>query len=170
MTAGITIDQFLRRDYESERECEFVDGSLEERTGGEMAHGILHVEVGVWFHKHRDEWKIDCLMSYSVWVSPTRIRVPDLVITSDRLREGIRVTPPLLCVEILSPEDEPVRLLPRLADLAAMGVANIWLLDPAQRTAFTVSEMRLERVTSTRISVPDSPIYLDLPEIFSALD
>ena len=170
MSAAITIDEFLRRDYENERECEFVDGVLEERTGGEVAHGLLHVEVAAWFWKRRRDWSINCLMSHSMWVSGTRIRVPDIVITNDRLREDIRTTPPLLCVEILAPEDAAVRLLARLCDLAGMGVRHIWLLNPADRTGFTYTEKGLEPVVGTRLSVPDSPVYLDPPEIFSALD
>ena len=170
MSELITIEQYLRHEYENERECEFVDGVLEERTGGNMAHGILHGEVGAWFWQHRSEWNIGCLMSYSMWVSGTRIRVPDLVITNDRLREDIRVTPPLLCVEILAPEDHPVQLLRRLDDMIAMGVGNLWLLDPIARVALTYTKAGLVIFEGDRLSIPDSPIYLDLPEVFSALD
>lgn len=170
MTELITIEQFLRRDYENERECEFVDGILEERTGGDMAHSTLHVEVGVWFRRHRTAWNIDCLMSYSMWVSQTRIRVPDLVILNDRLRENIRTTPPLLCVEILAPEDRPVQLLRRLEDMMVMGVNHLWLLDPTARAALIYTKAGLAIFEGRRLTIPDSPIYLDLPEIFSALD
>jgi Uma2 family endonuclease len=166
----ITLDDYLHRNYESERECEFVDGKLEERTGGETPHGILHAAAASWFWQLRAEWNIDCAMSYSMWVSPTRIRVSDIVVMNDKLRENIRITPPLLCIEILAPEDIPARLLPRLDDFVAMGVAHIWPLDPIDRTAFTYTNAGLKLADSARLTVPNSPIYLDLPEIFSALD
>jgi len=121
MSATITLDDYLHRNYENERECEYVDGVLEERTGGEMPHGRLHVIAASWFWEHRREWEIECYMSYSMWCSPTRIRVPDIVVTSDRLHETIRVTPPLLCVEILAPEDFPTHILRRLDDMLTMG-------------------------------------------------
>ena len=101
----ISLEDFLHRNYEHERECEYLDGLLVERTGGDPLHGLLHVKAGCHLMYHREEWDIDVLMSYSVWVSPTRIRVPDLVVINDGLREDIRRTPPLLCVEILAPED-----------------------------------------------------------------
>src|SRR5580700_6716966 len=99
----IALDDYLRRNYENERECEYVDGLLEERTGGDMPHAHLHTIVASWFWEHRSEWDIDCCMSYSMWCSPTRIRIPDVVVMTDWLRENIRITPPLLCVEILAP-------------------------------------------------------------------
>jgi Uma2 family endonuclease len=168
--AHISLDDYLRRNYENERECEFVDGLLEERTGGQTSHALLHVEAAAWFHRHRFEWNICCAMSYSMWVSPTRIRVPDLVVMSDQLREEIRITPPLLCVEILAPEDDRQRLLPRLDDMLSMGVQNLWLLDPIERTAFVYTRAGLRLIEATRLEIPNSPIYLDLPELFSALD
>jgi hypothetical protein len=51
-----------------------------------------------------------------------------------------------------------------------MGVAHIWPLDPIDRTAFTYTNAGLKLADSARLTVPNSPIYLDLPEIFSALD
>lgn len=166
----ITLDAYLRRDYENERECEFVDGRLEERTGGTFDHSTLHGAVAAWFGEHRSEWGVQCAMSYSMRVSPTRIRVPDLVVMDDKLREDIRTTPPLLCIEILAPEDTPARLLTRLNDMVRMGVRNIWLFDPIDRVAFVYTNQGLRLVEESRLSIPDSPIYLDLTGIFSALD
>lgn len=165
----ICLDDYLHRRYENERECEYVDGLLEERTGGDVAHGLMHVEAGAWFCRHRKEWDLHVLMSYSMWTSPTRIRIPDLVILSDRLDEDIRVTPPLLCIEILAPEDHPSRLLPRLEDMLGMGARHLWLIDPIAHTAFTYTADGLKLVHTPRLTLPDSPIYLDLPELFAGL-
>jgi Uma2 family endonuclease len=122
MLDTITLESFLRRDYENERECEYVDGMLIERTGGDTLHGLMHVEVASSLYSKVRDRRWDCLMSYSVQTSPTRIRVPDIVITPDRLREDIRKTPPLLCIEILAPEDRLPVLLPRLDEFVAMDV------------------------------------------------
>ncbi len=59
-----------------------------------------------------------------MWVSPTRIRIPDMIVLNDKLRENIRITPPSLCVEILAPEDPPTRLLRRLEDTLNMGAST----------------------------------------------
>ena len=60
---------------------------------------------------------------------------------------------------------------PRLQEFLAMGVEHVWLLDPADRVAYTLtSAAGLIPFEGTRLTVPSTPIYLDLPEIFSALD
>ena len=167
MHPEITLDDFLHRRYENERECEYIDGYLLERTGGEMAHSRLHAEVGYWFSQHRDEWNIHVAMSYSMWTSPTRIRVPDLVIMDDNLRENIRITPPLLCVEILAPEDTLLSLCKRCNDFLTMGTRNIWLFDPMERVAYTYTGHGMRLVETNRIAVTDSPVFIDLPTIFA---
>lgn len=166
----ISLDDYLQRRYDNERECEYVDGTLIERTGGDVAHALMHVEAGAYLHAHGKDWQIKCLMSYSMWTSATRIRIPDLVVLDDKLQENIRVTPPLLCVEILAPEDTPGTLLPRLEDIRLMGVPVIWLLDPIERLGFTYTSGGLQLVEGSRITLANSPIHLDLPELFSALD
>jgi Uma2 family endonuclease len=82
----------------------------------------------------------------------------------------VRVSPALLNIEILSPEDRLPRVITRFNDYVAMGVPNLWLLDPVDRTAFIYSKDGLRLAEGPRLTIPDSPIYLDLPEIFSALD
>lgn len=58
----------------------------------------------------------------------------------------------------------------RLDDFLALGVENIWLLDPAERVAYTYTANGLKLVQTARLELSDSPIYLDLPEVFAALD
>ena len=105
-----------------------------------------------------------------MWTSPTRIRIPDLVITADRLREDIRLTPPLLCVEILAPDDHPVHLLRRLEDMQTMGAQHLWLLDPIARVALTYTKEGLQLVKNTILTIPNSPVYLDIPKVFDSAD
>jgi Uma2 family endonuclease len=106
-----------------------------------------------------------------VQVSPNRVRIPDIcLLRRDAPREPITVTPPLLCIEILSPEDRIQRVTRRLDDFAAMGVAHLWIIDPRERIGYIyISPNSLELVTE-RLAIPESPIYLDLSTLFAALD
>ena len=64
----------------------------------------------------------------------TRVRLPDIcVVRKGKPVERVRVTAPLLCVEILSPEDRTGRVMKRLDDFVAMGAENLWILDPSDR-------------------------------------
>ena len=62
------------------------------------------------------------------------------------------------------------RVIPRLADFWAMGIRNIWVLDPEERVAFVYTDAGLKMVEGSRIEVVGTPIYLDLPEVFAGLD
>lgn len=165
MATPITLEAFLRRDYENERECEFVDGFLEERTGGDYPHASLFAELAYWFHSRDEEWGINGAMSYSMWITPTRIRVPDIVVMDDNLREHYRKTPPLLVVEVLAPEDTLLKIFTRCNDFRTMGVRNIWLIDSLDHTCYVYTESGLKLLQTPRFTIPHSPIYLDIAEL-----
>jgi Uma2 family endonuclease len=165
----ISLEEYLHSSYRPD--CDFVDGQIEERNLGEREHSILQVALGAWFFNRRVEWQIVVMSEQRTRVSPSRIRLPDVCIAlSDSPIEKVVETPPLIAIEILSREDRINRVLVRFNDFLHMGVANIWLLDPIERTAFTYTASGLMLVESSRVTVSGSPIYLDLPEIFAALD
>ena len=59
--------------------------------------------------------------------------IPDMcVIRSPRPAERVFDKPPLIWIEILSPEDRPSRFNEKVRELREFGVPNIWLIDPAE--------------------------------------
>ena len=50
-----------------------------------------------------------------------------------------------------------------------MGLANIWLVDPANRGAFTFDVTGLHPADPTSLRVAGTPIHLDLTEAFAAI-
>jgi Uma2 family endonuclease len=105
-------------------------------------------------------------------VSASRVRLPDVTVAHDdaAMKERVPETPSLIAIEVLSPEDRIPRVLVRLADFWKMGIRNIWVLDPVERVALIYTENGLRVVEAERLTVADSPIYLDLNEVFSELD
>lgn len=165
----LALEDYLDASYHPD--SDYVDGHLEERNVGEYEHSTLQIALGAWFFNRRSEWKIRVASEYRTRVSPFRIRIPDLsVFPNDGLIEKVRTTPPLIAIEILSPDDRMNRVILRLNEFLAMGVAHVWLLDPLDRIAYTLTVSGLQLVQTPRLTIADSPIYLDLPEIFAALD
>jgi Uma2 family endonuclease len=165
----VTLEEYLASSYEPD--LEYVDGVLEEKNMGGWDHSFLQIAIGAWFFNHRAEWKIEVLSEYRTRTSQTRVRLPDLCIV--RLGapvERVRVTAPLICIEILSPEDRPGRVMKRLKEFVAMGAENIWVIDPVDRSASTFSRFGLQVAETDRLEVPGTPIYLDVPAIFATLD
>jgi Uma2 family endonuclease len=165
----LTIEEYLGTSYDPD--CDFVDGCLEERHVGEREHSILQIAIGAWFFNHRKEWNIVVMSEQRTRVSESRVRLPDVcLIAADAPREKITLTPPILAIEILSPEDRLNRVIQRLSDFNDMGVKSIWLIDPLERAAFTFTREGLRLFEGVRLTVPGTPIYLDLPELFASLD
>jgi Uma2 family endonuclease len=166
----MTMEQYLRTSFRPD--CDFVDDHIEERNLGETTHSLLQMEVGFWFRSHRSEWNVRTMTELRTRVGASRIRIPDVTVAYDdaAMAERVRETAPLIAIEILSPEDRLPRVLVRLEDFARMGIQNIWLLDPEERVAFRYTESGLKRVEGSRIEVPATEIYMDLGEVFAALD
>jgi Uma2 family endonuclease len=165
----IPIEEYLASSYEPD--LEYVDGVLEEKNMGERDHGFLQMAIGSWFFTHRAEWGIDVLAEYRTRVSRTRVRLPDVcVVRQGEGKERVRVTPPLLCIEILSPEDRPGRVMKRLDDFVAMGAENLWILDPSDRSAATYSRFGMKPFEGDRLEIEGTGIYLDVKMIFATLD
>ncbi len=63
--------------------------------------------------------------------------MPDVCVVNARGPvEQIVRTPPMLCVEVVSPENRLQRLLTRAQDFHAMGVPDVWIFDPETRTVW----------------------------------
>ena len=165
----VSLEEYLRGRFESD--MEFVDGLVVKRKGFGWKHSRLVTEVGAWFWEHRKAWGVDALPSYWVKTMANRVRMPDLCVVrrSDPV-EQVRVSAPLLCIEFLEPEDRMEGVTRRLDEFVAMGVENIWILDPSDRSAATYSRFGMKRVEGDRLEVAGTEIYLDVRETFAALD
>jgi Uma2 family endonuclease len=165
----LSIEEYLRTSYRPD--CDFVDGQIEERNLGERDHARLQAILSAYFFNHESDWKVCVLVEQRTQVSPSKVRIPDLcLLRSDAPKEQVLTTPPLLCVEILSPEDRLPRIARRLDDYAHMGVSNLWILDPIDRVAYIYSSDGLLKLTTGRLAIPNTGIFVDLPTLFAALD
>lgn len=167
----ITMEEYLHTTYHPD--CDFVDGHLEERNMGGTRHSRLQMQLGHWFILHEEEWNVCAMSELRTKVSATRIRLPDVTVANYDAalnEEEVRTTPPFIAIEILSPDDRINRVVLCLKDLLNMGIPHIWLLDPIERVGFVYTYAGLRLVEEPILTIPGSPIFLDLPRIFSTLD
>jgi len=167
--ALLSIDEYLKTVYRPD--CDFVDGELEERNVGERDHNRIQLLIGSWFLSHEKEWNVEVIPEQRTRVSKSRVRIPDVCLVSrDISVEQVTVTPQLLCIEILSPEDRLSRTIKVLDDFAKMGVPHLWIIDPKQRIGYIYSSPDNLQLVTERLTIPETPIYLDLPALFATLD
>ncbi len=165
----LSITEYLGTSYHPD--VDFVEGEIKERNVGEYEHSKIQSLLVFLFTLNEKQWGTNALVEQRIRVNPNRARVCDLVILrKDAPRESVITTPPLLCIEILSPEDRLPRAKEVLADYLTMGVENLWLIDPLRRAAFTYNAAGLHEADPTALIIPNTPIHLDLTEAFAALD
>jgi Uma2 family endonuclease len=125
----ISESEYLHTDYQPD--CEYADGILIERNLGTTDHSWLQAALGSHFFSKRRQWGIQTYMSLRVRIRAGRYLIPDLcVVAGDRPAEPLLTTPPLIWIEILSPEDQPERVGQKVREVLAFGVPYVWVIDP----------------------------------------
>jgi len=163
--AHIPLIEYLDRSYRPD--CEYVDGEIRERNVGTWEHARLQWLLALWFGRHEKEWGIVGSTEQRVRVSANRVRVPDLVVLAAGAQPDVLTEPPLLVIEILSPDDSYSDTQERAQDYRAMGVETVWIIDPKTRTGRMCSGAVW--VEAGRLEVKGTALFVELAEIFGRL-
>jgi len=165
--AQISVDEYLKTTYRPDRD--YVDGEVVERNVGERDHSQPQALLAAYFLARKKEWRLWALTEQRVQVTSNRFRIPDVcVLRPDAPYEQIVTTPPLICVEILSKDDSFASIIDRLDDYVSMGVANVWVIDPHKRRAYTYSADGTMEAINGELRVADSNIAVPLASIFES--
>jgi Uma2 family endonuclease len=165
----ISVEEYVGTSYRPD--CDYVDGYLVARNVGLRDHSELQGGVLMWFYERRRSLCLDPFLSLRIQVSPYRFRVPDVcVVQRPEPKEQILTQPPYICIEVLSPEDTFLQMQDRFDDYLAMGVTNVWVIDPASRRAWSIArEGHLEALDSV-LSTSDTKVKLPIADLFSNED
>jgi Uma2 family endonuclease len=159
------VSEYLKTSYRPDRE--YIDGEVRERNVGKWEHARLQALLVIWLGGHEAQWGVQVATEWRTRVSQTRIRIPDIVVVPRGPQPDVLSSPPLLVIEILSPDDSYTDLQDRCHDYRLMGIATVWIIDPTTRTARMCSE---DTWTETRrLEVPGTEIYVELDDLLSGL-
>lgn len=161
----IPIQEYLGTSYRPD--CEYVDGEVRERNVGKWEHARVQWLLAAWFFQHEKQWGITGGTEQRVRVSENRIRVPDVVVLAAGPQPDVLTDPPMLVIEILSPDDTYSDTQERAQDYRTMGVGTVWIIDPKTRTGRMCSGA--EWVEAARLEVQGTSLYVELAEIFGQL-
>jgi len=95
------------------------------------------------------------------------VRIPDLVVLRPGPQPDILVDPPLLVIEVLSPDDSYSDTQERAQDYLDMGVRALWIIDPKTRTGRMCSGTGW--IAADRLEVAGTDLYVDLAAIFNGI-
>jgi Uma2 family endonuclease len=159
----ISTEEYLGTAFSPD--VDFVEGALEERNAGEKEHGTLQGRV--WFLLKK--LGAAAFLETRLRISATRYRVPDICAYAAEPNESIFTAPPLLCVEILSPDDRMSRILRVVDDYLSIGALSVWVLDPLEKKAFASDSANGFRAVDHG-SLTAGRLTLTLDDVFSDSD
>lgn len=164
----VPVEAYLSRIYHPDRE--YVDGVVVERNLGERDHSRLQTLLAAYLVGMEEAWGVTALTEQRVQVSPTRYCIPDLcLLAADDPDEPIVRKAPIVCIEVLSPEDRMSAVEEKMLDYFEMGVRHVWVIDPGRRTAFDYTRAGKSEPEDGVLRVAGSPIALPIDDIFDKL-
>ncbi|MGA9071822.1 MAG: Uma2 family endonuclease [Terracidiphilus sp.] len=165
----ISVEDYLSTVYEPD--CEFEDGVIVERNLGEFEHSFLQIILGTIFTNNMDRWGVFGLTEQRVQINARRFLIPDVcVLRLGAPTEDILTHPPLIAIEIMSPEDNIRRVARKSAEYLQFGIEHVWVIDPQARVAYRGTAFALERIPDGELTVPGTPILVRTAELFNKLD
>ena len=157
----LSLDEYMETSYSPD--CEYVDGLVIERNVGKFKHSYTQGQVLAFFIGILGR-RLFVLPEQRVKVAPTRVRIPDVCVVSERTE--VTTKAPLLCVEIMSPDDRWSRLTASISDYQEFGVPCVWVINPYQGRAwiFNLDEPPVE-VTDGVLRAPVLNVNVALSDV-----
>jgi len=154
--ALITPDRYLATHFE--REPEFVHGELVEKSLPNKKHGRTQQRLCVLL----DRAGYGCT-EVRMKLAEDLFRIPDFAMFEREPEEQLPTSPPLLIVEINSPDDRVNDVEKKLEEYRAWGVAHIWFVEPELKKLY-VYERGLVNVQ--QLDLPQFNLTIMAPELF----
>ena len=134
----ISVESYLRTSFDGP-DCEYLDGEVVERGMPNLPHSKAQMRLITWFIGLQEKLSLHCFADLRLRVGEKRYRVADLAVFQGEPVEDVPSSPPVVAIEILSPDDRFANVLAKLKEYHAWGVAHVWFVDPIQAKLYTYS-------------------------------
>jgi Uma2 family endonuclease len=132
---ALSEEQYLHTSF-PDLDKEFRDGELVERTLPDYLHARTQSAFSSYFFVRRNTLPVFVGSELRMKVRPGLYLIPDVAVyrTPPPL---IPDTPPLVAIEILSPDDRLPAVQEKLEIYRTWGVPHVWLVDPHSKQMYT---------------------------------
>jgi Uma2 family endonuclease len=161
---ALSVEEYLHTVFDGS-DREFLDGEVVERNMGNKSHGRAQGSFIYLLRQLEKSTGIFVIPEVRHKVTPTRYRIPDVAVFASEPQSEVPDQPPLIAVEVLSPDDRIGYVVPKLNEYRRWGVAHIWVADPEDRKLLVYRADGLHEVE--QLELPEYGIVLSKNEIFS---
>jgi Uma2 family endonuclease len=160
--AAISEEEYLHTSFPGV-DCEYRDGELVERTLPDTFHAETQLALGSFFRSFRKELSLFAYIEARMKLRDGVYLIPDVSVFWPSRPGLVPDLPPLVAIEVLSPDDRMSVVREKLQEYRAWGVGHVWLVDPHSRRLYTC-DTGLTEVTS--FFVPELNLTLGPEQIF----
>jgi len=159
----ISEQEYLATQYE--HEPEWIDGEVVERSMPDWPHSKTQSDLASLIPRRHSGVSLWKGTELRVKISG-RHRVIDFCVFAGEEPKGRPPSgPPVIAVEILSPDDSMSKLIDKFQEYKSWGVKHVWLIDPDHKQFYTFDgELRPVPV----LSLPEYGISITQHTLFSA--
>ena len=133
---GVSEQEYLRTSF-PDTDREYRDGELLERSLPDYLHGKTQLLIAAFFAALRKRLSIFPSVETRMKLRDGRYLIPDVSVFWPVEPPAIPLTPPLVVIEVLSPDDRMNEVREKLEEYKSWGVAHVWLVDPHSKRMYT---------------------------------
>ena len=143
---AIPIEEYLHTVFEGP-DREFRDGEVVERSMPDLSHGECQGMLAAFFVARKKRLNLYPCTETRMRLPNQRVLIPDVAVFHLARPSEVPDTPPLVVIEITSPDDRLSEVRAKLEEYRTWGVPHVWLVDPHLRRFYTCED-KLREVES----------------------
>ena len=159
---ALSEEQYLHTSF-TDLDKEFRDGELVERSLPNFDHGRVQGRFFSFFDNLRRRLPIFTSVETRIKLRPGRYLIPDVSVFYPNKPTLLPDKPPLVAIEVLSPDDRRSGFEAKLDEYRGWGVPHVWLVDPDTKKMY-VWEGALNEVPS--LLLPELQLEITPGDIF----
>jgi Uma2 family endonuclease len=164
--SGVKVQDYLGLDFEPS--CELLNGELVEKPPGTREHMRIEARLRDLLKRFEESMLGEALPELSVRRGHD-VLIPDFafVPAGATYEDGILVSRPLLCVEILSPSQRPSVLFRKCEMYHDWDIPFCWVIDPLAKVAWEYHQGQPLRMAPESGLLRAGELEISLTELFS---
>ena len=156
------VDEYLHTTF-PDLDKEYKDGEIIERSQPDYSHGKTQGLLVAFFLALPDRLSLHPCVEARMRIRPSRYLIPDVAVFHPVEPSAVPETPPLVAIEVLSPDDRMSEVREKLEEYRTRGVPHLWLIDPRFRRFYMCDAGLIEQST---LRIPELDIELTTKDIF----
>jgi Uma2 family endonuclease len=162
--AGVSVNEYLHTSF-PDLDREYRDGEIVERTSPDRLHSRTQLLLALVFEALRKRLNLYAYPELRVRLREGLYLIPDVSVYQGIPAKLVPDAPPLIAIEILSPDDRLNAVREKLEEYKTWGVRHAWLVDPHGRRLYQCDAGLAEVPV---LGVPELGIEITPDQIFES--